>query len=128
MIEKGIVNVVSNQSLQVESNDYHEKFSLVPLGVFEIAELSIVSEKFPTIRTRRGTEDRKRKPWKKRGWKNKDKMKKKRDEERCRLHELQIDFSEVGSYYIETIPFFFICIKLIRIYYLNFLKQIYYNL
>ena len=100
MIEKGIVNVVSNQSLQDGSNDYHEKFSFVPVGMFEIAELSIVSEKFPSVRMKRGTEDRKRKQWKKRPWKNKDKMKKERDEERCRLHELQIDFSEVGSYCI----------------------------
>ena len=114
MIEKGIVNVVTNHSLASDSNDYNEKFSFVPLGVFEMAELSIVSEKLkvPSIRTRRGTEDRKRKPWKKRGWKNKDKMKKKRDEERCRLHELQIDFSEVGSNNIEMILFFLICTKM----------------
>ena len=100
MIEKGIVNVISNHSLPADSNNNREKYSFVPLGVFEIAELSLISEKSPTVRMRRGTEDRKRKPWKKRQWKNKDKMKKKRDEERCRLHELQIDFSEVGSYYI----------------------------
>ena len=110
MIEKGIVNVVSNQSLPADSNDHHEKFSFVPLGVFEIAELSMVSEKLPRIRTRRDAEDKKRKPWRKRPWKNKDKMKKKRDEERCRLHELQIDFAEVGSNNIGMILIFFIWI------------------
>ena len=110
MIEKGMINVVSNQSLQD-----HEKFSFVPLGAFEIAELSIVSDKRPTVRMRRGTEDWERKPWRKRTWKNKDKMKKKRDEERCRLHELQIDFSEVGSNYIGIVLFFLICIKFVTL-------------
>ena len=97
MIEKGTVDVNNNKSQITTSVIDSKRFSIVPQGIFEIANLVVYSEssKRTKNRIKRGTDDRKRKPWKKR---NKNKKKKNRDEERCRLHELQIDFQEVKSY------------------------------
>ena len=93
MIEKGTVNVIRNHSngLASVSKDF-QRFSFVPMGVFEKVKLVVTSKNVQEDRTRerRGTGNNKRRKWKKRGNKGK-----KNKEEGCKLHEHQIDFAEV---------------------------------
>ena len=94
MIEKGTVNVIRNHSngLASVSKDF-QRFSFVPMGVFEKAKLFVTSKNVQQDRTRerRGAGNNKRRKWKKRG----NKGKKNKEEEGCKLHEHQIDFAEV---------------------------------
>ena len=94
MIEKGTINVVRNHSNAFALVSKDERFSIVPMGVFEKAKLIVTSENFKEDRTRarRGAGNKKRRKWKKRGNKGK---KNKEEEEGCKLHEHQIDFAEV---------------------------------
>ena len=94
MIEKGTVNVKRSISNTTDYFPDERKFSFVPIGVFEMANLIVYSKDSQTVRTRkkRRADDKKRKKGNKR--RNK-KNKTKRIEERCRLHELEIDYGEV---------------------------------
>ena len=103
MIEKGTINVVRNHSNAFALVSKDERFSIVPMGVFEKAKLIVTSENFKEDRTRarRGAGNKKRRKWKKRG----NKGKKNKEEEGCKLHEHQIDFAEV-CFFVLTLLYF----------------------
>ena len=95
MIEKGTVNVRRSISNGTTSFPDERKFSFVPIGVFKGASLVVYSKdsQAPSPRKRRKADYKGRKKYHKRKGKKK---KNRRDEERCRLHKLEIDYGEVS--------------------------------